>query len=143
MVSQPPLLARQHFSFSGSLLSLPAKGSLDIHSFSDDWCMTAIPRKSVLRDQGTREYDIPGAKREKGPLGSPSLITRTDLQRLACPELAGRSPHSLQELGEVCVCVHPPNSGRERCSFGPLRQRFPTFLAPGTGFVEDNSSMDK
>ena len=143
MVSQPPLLARQLFSFSGTLLSLPTKGSLDIHSFSDDWYMIAIPRKSVLRDQGTREHDIPGAKREKGPLCSPSLIMWTDLRRLACPGLAGCSPRSLQEPGEVCVCVHPPSLAREWCSFGPQRQRFPTFLAPGTGFVEDSSFMDK
>ena len=113
MVSQPPLLARQLFSFSGTLLSLPTKGSLDIHSFSDDWYMIAIPRKSVLRDQGTREHDIPGAKREKGPLCSPSLIMWTDLRRLACPGLAGCSPRSLQEPGEVCVSTLPvwPGNG--------------------------------
>lgn len=49
-MSPPPLLARQHFSFLGTLLSPPAKGSLDIHSFSDDWCMIAIPRKSLFLD---------------------------------------------------------------------------------------------
>ena len=37
---------------------------------------------------------------------------------------------------------HPGQGPEQEGALGHLRQRSPTFLAPGTGFMEDKFSMD-
>lgn len=49
----PTPVAGQRYSFLGTLISLPAKASLDLHSFLDERYVVMVSKTvAVLRDQG-------------------------------------------------------------------------------------------
>ena len=58
----------------------------------------------------------------------------------SCSQILGetRKIKNLVRTGKMCKV----ESTRVRSSF-PLKQRSPTFLTPGTGFMEDNFSTDR
>ena len=70
-----------------------------------------------------------------------------DLSTEASPREHWGDPHSARGAHTLLVSAAQPNSvvGPEHlcpCSRGLIDQWSPTFLAPGTGFMEDNFSMD-
>ena len=79
----------------------------------------------------------------QGPPGGPCLETLHPYcglkrKKHSCASLRRTSPTSAVQ--GPTKQPHPQSVGERVCA---VEQQFPTFLTPGTGFVEDNFSMDR